>query len=229
MKKKLLATMILLSFIIVLIPLLNASDSDYIGEEIQITSGHEVQIFPDIHGDRIVYSDTRNGNYDIYVQDLKTGIETQITSDPANQSSPGIWEDRIVYSDYADGDWEIYLYNITSGARTKITELIQLIRSEDDVIDDITRRDARIALDKIQQIDFHHPEEVLIESTNWKGNLDEIKKNPHCPTCEHIGKNLLERAQALAKRRGGECVSKKASSVEEPLLWRCKEGHEWKA
>ncbi|MFX0098337.1 MAG: hypothetical protein ACFFCS_02075 [Candidatus Hodarchaeota archaeon] len=64
-------------------------------------------------------------------------------------------------------------------ARKQIAGLVELIRRDDDnaEIDDITRRDARIALEKIQQIDFQHPEEVLIESTNWKGNLDEIKRN----------------------------------------------------
>lgn len=61
-------------------------------------------------------------------------------------------------------------------ARKRIAALVELIRKDDEAIDAITKRDARIALDTIQQIDFSHPEEVLIESTNWKGNLDEIKK-----------------------------------------------------
>ncbi|MHA1681808.1 MAG: hypothetical protein ACTSUE_12430 [Promethearchaeota archaeon] len=63
-----------------------------------------------------------------------------------------------------------------AAARKHIASLVSLIYSEDPDITDFTRRDARIALELIQQIDHDHPEAVLIESASWKGNLEKIRK-----------------------------------------------------
>ncbi|MBD3186261.1 hypothetical protein GF325_05490 [Candidatus Bathyarchaeota archaeon] len=61
-------------------------------------------------------------------------------------------------------------------ARQAIMDLATLIYASDDAIGDFARRDARIALEIIQQVDHKHPEDVLIDSTSWKGNMDAIKK-----------------------------------------------------
>jgi hypothetical protein len=65
------------------------------------------------------------------------------------------------------------------GARRSIADLIKIIRAPEAKGSelDTKKRDARIALDLIQQIDQAHPETVLIESRNWQGDMDQIKKN----------------------------------------------------
>lgn len=72
-----------------------------------------------IYGDRIVWQDNRNGNWDIYVYDLSTHKETQITSDESDQINPAIYGDRIVWEDYRN-DMEnryycsIYMYDFSA-------------------------------------------------------------------------------------------------------------------
>jgi hypothetical protein len=62
-----------------------------------------------------------------------------------------------------------------TGARRSMIDLVALIRSKD--ADEATRKDASIALELIQQIDYSHPEQVLISMVDWKGDIDQIKKN----------------------------------------------------
>jgi beta propeller repeat protein len=98
---------------------LETKDSD--GKEIRITTDTSAQQSPAISGNHIVWSDYRNGNYDIYMYDISTGIETQITSDTAGQYQPAISGSRIVWSDYRNGNYDIYIYDISTGVETQIT------------------------------------------------------------------------------------------------------------
>jgi beta propeller repeat protein len=94
------------------------------GTETQITSHPTDQCFPAIYGDRIVWTDIRNSNYDIYMFDLSTSTETQITSHSAHQCNPAIYGDRIVWADTRnaiDGRWNIYMYNLSSKTETPIS------------------------------------------------------------------------------------------------------------
>jgi len=67
--------------------------------ETQITADKSYQNYPAIHGNRIVWSDDRNGNYDIYMYDLSTKEETQITTNESNQYNPAIYDNSIVWLD----------------------------------------------------------------------------------------------------------------------------------
>ena len=40
-------------------------------------------------------------------------------------------------------------------------------------------------------------------------------------------KLTIEQMQALAKKRGGVCLSKRYDGTHTKLRWRCAEGHEW--
>ncbi|MEX2730149.1 MAG: hypothetical protein Q6353_023105 [Candidatus Sigynarchaeum springense] len=62
-----------------------------------------------------------------------------------------------------------------AGARRCLIDLVTMTRSKD--MDESTRKDASIALEIIQQIDYSHPEQVLITMADWKGDIDLIKKN----------------------------------------------------
>ncbi len=79
------------------------------------------QINPCIYGDYIVYQDNRNGNWDIYMYNLSTGVETQITVDENEQILPRIYGDIIVWQDNRNGNWDIYMYNLLTKREQRIT------------------------------------------------------------------------------------------------------------
>jgi hypothetical protein len=56
-----------------------------------------------------------------------------------------------------------------------------------------------------------------------------VSKGSWCPTCAHRERLTLGEMQALAVRRGGECLSQKYLNNEIKLRWRCASGHEWEA
>jgi beta propeller repeat protein len=91
------------------------------GTETQITTNASDQMFPAISGDKIVWTDNRNGNRDIYMYDLTTNTETQITTNTSDQWSPRISGDRIVWQDGRNITNDIYMYDISSNVETRIT------------------------------------------------------------------------------------------------------------
>ncbi len=88
--------------------------------EIRITTS-ELASHPDIYGNRIVWQDLRNGNYDIYMYDLSTSRETRITANESNQTYPSLYCDRIVWQDDRNGQYDIYMYNISTSKETQIS------------------------------------------------------------------------------------------------------------
>lgn len=88
--------------------------------EIRITTS-ELASHPDIYGNRIVWQDFRNGNYDIYMYDLSTSRETRITANESNQTYPALYGDRIVWQDDLNGQYDIYMYNISTSKETQIS------------------------------------------------------------------------------------------------------------
>jgi beta propeller repeat protein len=90
-------------------------------EEIPITTDPDDQYMPSIDGDRIVYTDLRNGTSDVYLYDLSTQTETRITDDPAHQGGPIISGDLIAYIDYRHGNSEIYLFDLSTMTEARIT------------------------------------------------------------------------------------------------------------
>ncbi|WP_269849699.1 TolB family protein [Methanosarcina horonobensis] len=89
--------------------------------ETQITTSESNQSRPAIYGDRIVWTDDRNGNYDIYMYNISTSTETQITTNGSNQSDPEIYGDQIVWTDDRNRNYDVYMYNISTSTETQIT------------------------------------------------------------------------------------------------------------
>jgi len=80
-------------------------------KETQITD--KPAVWPEIYGDRIVYSDSRNGNEDIYMYNISTSKEIQVTSNKSEQHYPVIYDDKIVWQDPRNGNYDIYMATLT--------------------------------------------------------------------------------------------------------------------
>jgi len=52
------------------------------------------------------------------------------------------------------------------------------------------------------------------------------KRNQFCLTCER--EELLQSAKKIARLKGGQCFSLKLKQKNEKLVFRCKEGHDWR-
>lgn len=71
----------------------------------------------------------------------------------------------------------------------------------------------------------------------WETQVQTVLHGSWCFQCwkeNDAGKqvknlNGLELAQAIAKERGGECLSTEYKNGKAPMIWRCSNGHEWKA
>ncbi len=77
----------------------------------------------------------------------------------------------------------------------------------------------------IWECDQHH---------EWPATPNTIQRGRWCPECAKINnpgnsKHTIEDAKAFAKTKNGECLSNEYVSSSKPLIWRCKEGHEWPA
>jgi hypothetical protein len=70
------------------------------------------------------------------------------------------------------------------------------------------------------------------EGHEWSALPNTIKKGHWCPICAKSGtaaKKSIEEFQAIAKERGGVCLSDEYLGIFKKLKWRCKEGHEWES
>jgi beta propeller repeat protein len=65
-----------------------------------------------ISGSIVVWSDYRNGNWDIYGMDIETGQEFPICTNEATQDLPYIDGHIVVWRDLRNGNWDIYGYNL---------------------------------------------------------------------------------------------------------------------
>ncbi|MBU7027927.1 MAG: hypothetical protein HXS48_13410 [Theionarchaea archaeon] len=75
--------------------------------EFQITTNPRSQDDPAIYGDIVVWSDKRNGNWDIYGHNLVTREEFPVTTNPYSQGCPAIYGDIVVWQDKRHGNWDI--------------------------------------------------------------------------------------------------------------------------
>lgn len=56
-----------------------------------------------------------------------------------------------------------------------------------------------------------------------------VKAGHWCPECAGVRRGSLDDLRALARARGGECLSREYHGVMTDYRWRCAEGHEWVA
>ena len=71
------------------------------GELSEIIRHPFYQLYPAIYADKVVWENTRNGSYDIYMYDLSTAQEIPIATDPElRELYPAIHGDIITWSRY---------------------------------------------------------------------------------------------------------------------------------
>ncbi|MBN1818318.1 MAG: hypothetical protein JW828_13240 [Sedimentisphaerales bacterium] len=95
-------------------------------EEIRVTTNSSAQSMPSVSGNRIVWADSRNGNYDIYLYDIGTSMERSICTMPQAQWYPDIDGSRIVWQDNRLGTNfkqtnDIFMYNLATSSESPVT------------------------------------------------------------------------------------------------------------
>ncbi|MEK6963583.1 MAG: MopE-related protein [Nanoarchaeota archaeon] len=91
-------------------------------EEIPVSEDPAQQQDSEVYKNLIVYRDSRNGNWDIYLYDISTGTETQVTTAPTPETDPYLYKDAIVYQTQVSGsNTDIWMYNITNNTHRQIT------------------------------------------------------------------------------------------------------------
>jgi len=76
---------------------------------------------PRIWGTRVVWCDSRNGNWDVYWYDIKSGEEHRLTDESATQWWPEINGTKVVWEDNRHGNSDVYMYDFATGRETRIT------------------------------------------------------------------------------------------------------------
>ncbi len=79
------------------------------------------QEYPAVHGDRIVWQDLRNTNWDIYMLQISTGEVTRLTTNVHNQRHPDIHGDLVVWQDDRNTNWDIYALDLRTGIEQRLT------------------------------------------------------------------------------------------------------------
>ncbi len=95
--------------------------------KIALTSDPAVEsINPDISGNRVVWADNRDGNWEIYNYNVNTpGVDPQpLFVWEGDQTEPAIHGDVMVFTDEKPGNtsYNIYLYEFNTGVLTRLTD-----------------------------------------------------------------------------------------------------------
>ena len=89
--------------------------------DVSITNGSFNHTNPSIAGDNIVWTDNRNGHYNVYLYNSTTNKERNITSDGFDHSSPDISGNNVIWTDKSKGNLDIFLYDLLTGKTRQIT------------------------------------------------------------------------------------------------------------
>lgn len=63
----------------------------------------------------------------------------------------------------------------------------------------------------------------------WEATPGSIKSGSWCKKCAGLELDTIENMRAIAKQKGGNCVSNQYINAKTKLLWICSEGHQWSA
>lgn len=106
---------------------------------------------------------------------------------------------------------------------------------------DCQRDQSRIGIERMREIAGQHGGRCLSETYinvsnrlqwqcagghTWEATTNSVLQGRWCPYCGGVRHSLTE-MQALARSRGGECISDAYDAVHRKLQWRCAKGHVW--
>ena len=91
------------------------------------------------------------------------------------------------------------------------------------------RRGGKCLLEKAPTPPHAHIRWQCAKNHIWNGTLAAFSKGKWCPECAKSGRSFVEDMRILASQYGGQCLSEMHKRTSAPLLWRCKEGHEFLA
>jgi hypothetical protein len=63
----------------------------------------------------------------------------------------------------------------------------------------------------------------------WEAQAQNVRNGKWCLRCSGKMRKTIEEMRALAKSRGGECLSRAYKNMATKLKWRCGSGHVWMA
>ncbi len=63
----------------------------------------------------------------------------------------------------------------------------------------------------------------------WRANASAVKGGTWCPRCGGSAPKTIADMRALARSRGGRCLSRTYRRAHEKLRWECAKGHTWEA
>jgi len=94
------------------------------GEPVPLADGSARQGFPAVSGNRVVWSEIRNGSSSLVVRDLATGEEERVSGGPPGMPVyPDISGDRVVWQNATGLDTDdIYRFDLAAGETVQVTD-----------------------------------------------------------------------------------------------------------
>ena len=105
-------------FIVILLVCAFSTES---ASEFPLVTDPSDQYDPAVYGNIVVWTDSRNGNEDIYRYNFLINEEFAITTDQNQQGHPAIHGDIVVWHDHRNGNYDIYEYNLSTESQLPIT------------------------------------------------------------------------------------------------------------
>lgn len=106
--------------------------------------------------------------------------------------------------------------------------LIRLESNELGNLKDIARQNGGKLLSAVYKGNNEKLEWECAEGHKWNAVPQNIlRAKSWCPKCARVALLNIEEMKVLAKKRGGQCLSKEYIGISSPLKWECAVGHQW--